>query len=174
MAVLKVLIYPDSRLRKIAQPVTKFDWELRNNVRNLAQTMYEAPGIGLASIQVGIPESIVVIDLSETQDELNVLINPEILECEGELRIEEGCLSFPGYFATVKRSQWIRYRAQTVNGKTYEKEAEDLFAVCVQHEIDHLTGKLFLDYMSRLRQQRVKKQFEKAAKIRQKKRLAIS
>lgn len=153
--------------------MTKFDQELRNKVRNLAQTMYEASGIGLASIQVGIPESIVVIDLSESKDELKVLVNPEILEREGEQWIDEGCLSFPGYFAAVKRSRWIRYRAQTVSGKIYENEAEDLFAVCVQHEIDHLTGKLFLDYMSRLRKHRVKKQFEKAAKIRQKKRLAI-
>ena len=174
MSVLKILIYPDPRLRKIAQPVTKFDLELRNNVRNMAHTMYKAPGIGLASIQVGIPTSIVVIDLSEAQNELNVLVNPEILEREGEQLVEEGCLSFPGYFATVKRSQWIRYRAQDVNGKVYEKEAEDLFAVCVQHEIDHLTGKLFLDYMSRLRKHKVRKQFEKAAKIRQKQRLAIS
>ena len=166
MTALKILIYPDPRLRKVAQPVVNFDHEIRQHVQDMTHTMYEAPGIGLASIQVGIPHSIVVIDTSETKNDLKVLINPEIISREGEQIIEEGCLSFPGYFAEVKRSKWIRFRAQQQDGTPYEMEAEDLFAVCVQHEIDHLTGKLFTDYLSRLKAQRVRKQFEKAAKMR--------
>ena len=166
MTALKILIYPDSRLRKVARPVVDFDDGIRKNVSDMAETMYEAPGIGLASIQVGIPHSIVVIDTSENRNDLKVLINPEIIGREGEQLIEEGCLSFPGYFDTVKRSQWIRFRAQQTDGEPYEMEAEGLFAVCVQHEIDHLTGKLFTDYLSRLKNQRIKKHFEKAAKAR--------
>ncbi len=173
MPIRNILIYPDPRLRKIARPVTAFNQRFRADVRDMVDIMYDAPGIGLASIQVGIPESIVVIDVSKSQDQLNVLVNPKIIESEGEQKIEEGCLSFPDYFAEVKRSEWIRYRAQDINGKFYEKEADGLFAVCVQHEIDHLTGKLFLDYMSRLRQHRVKKQFAKAAKMRQRNKMAI-
>lgn len=166
MTALKILIYPDPRLRKVAQPVVDFDHGIQRHVRSMADTMYAAPGIGLASIQVGIPDSIIVIDISETKDDLKVLINPEIIDREGELIIEEGCLSFPGYFAEVRRSRWVRFRAQKSDGTSYEMEAEDLFAVCVQHEIDHLTGRLFTDYLSRLKNQRIRKQFEKAAKMR--------
>ena len=168
MANLKILIYPDSRLRRVATPVVDFNEDIRRNVRDMAQTMYEAPGIGLASIQIGIPHSIVVIDTSENKDDLKVLINPEIIDREGEQVIEEGCLSFPGYYTEIKRSKWIRFKAHDVNGDLYEMEADDLFAVCVQHEIDHLTGKLFTDYLSRLKSQRIHKQFEKAAKKRRK------
>ena len=167
MAILDILIYPDSRLRRVAQPVVEFDGELRTRVADMAETMYDAPGIGLASIQVGIPESIIVIDVSPEGDDLQVLINPQIIESAGEQVIEEGCLSFPGYFAEVKRAQWIRFRAHNTEGQIWESEAEDLFAVCVQHEMDHLNGKLFTDYLSRLRRQRVKRQFEKAARQRQ-------
>ncbi len=166
MTTLKILIYPDPRLRNVAQPVVEFNDEIRQHVRNMAQTMYEAPGIGLASIQVGIPHSIVVIDTSEDKNDLKVLINPEIIDREGEQIIEEGCLSFPGYFTEIKRSRWIRFRAQDMDGAHYEMEADGLFAVCVQHELDHLTGKLFTDYLSRLKNQRIRKQFEKAAKLR--------
>ena len=172
MTTLKILIYPDSRLRRVAQPVVDFNDEIRQHVSDMARTMYEAPGVGLASIQVGIPHSIVVIDTSEDKDDLKVLINPHIIDREGEQMISEGCLSFPGYFAEVKRSQWIRFGAQDQDGTPYEMEAEDLFAVCVQHEIDHLSGKLFTDYLSRLKSQRVRKQFEKAAKSRRRDNMA--
>ncbi|MDE0309790.1 MAG: peptide deformylase [Acidiferrobacterales bacterium] len=166
MAVLRILIYPDPRLRNVAQPVLQFDDEIRQHVQDMAQTMYEAPGVGLASIQVGIPHSIVVIDTSHEKDDLKVLINPEIIDRKGEQVIEEGCLSFPGYFTEIKRSEWIRFHAQDEYGTHYEMEADGLFAVCVQHEIDHLTGKLFTDYLSRLKNQRIRKQFEKAARLR--------
>ncbi len=166
MTALRILIYPDPRLRNVARPVLEFNDEIRQHVRDMAQTMYEAPGIGLASIQVGIPHSIVVIDTSEDKNDLKILINPEIIDREGEQIIEEGCLSFPGYFTEIKRSKWIRFRAQDEEGTHYEMEADGLFAVCVQHEIDHLTGKLFTDYLSRLKNQRIRKQFEKAAKLR--------
>ena len=166
MAIRKILIYPDPRLRNVTEPVVEFNDDIREYVQDMQETLYSVPGIGLASIQVAIPKSIVVIDVSENRDDLKILINPEIVDREGWQFIEEGCLSFPGYFATVKRSSWIRFRAQNCNGELYEMEAENFFAVCVQHEIDHLTGKLFTDYLSRLKKQRVKKQFEKAAKIR--------
>ena len=170
MTVLNILIYPDQRLRRIAQPVSVVDDQIRRYVDDMAQTMYAAPGIGLASIQVGIPKSIIVIDLSENQNNLNVLINPEILERRGQQIIEEGCLSFPGYFDEVKRSEWVRFRALNRDGVAYEKEAEGLFAACVQHELDHLNGKLFADYLSRLKQQRVRKYFEKQARVRKRER----
>ena len=166
MAILKILVYPDPKLRNVAEPVVEFNNEIRQYVQDMQETMYSASGIGLASIQVAIPKSIVVIDISENRDDLKILINPEIIDREGGQFIEEGCLSFPGYFATVKRNCWVRFRAQNCDGEFYEMEAENLLALCVQHEIDHLTGKLFTDYLSRLKKQRVKKQFEKAAKIR--------
>lgn len=164
MALREILIYPDSRLRKLAEQVEVFDQEISEFVQDMTQTMYEAPGIGLASIQVGIEKSIIVIDVSYTKDNLHVLINPQITEAKGEQVIEEGCLSFPGYFAKIKRSEWIKFSAFDVNGNHYEMEADGLFAVCVQHEIDHLNGKLFTDYLSRLKKDRVKRQFEKAAR----------
>ncbi len=166
------MIYPDSRLRQIAQPVEVFDSEISELVDDMAETMYLAPGIGLASIQVGIAQSIIVIDVSHTKDNLQVLINPQISQAKGEQIIEEGCLSFPGYFAKIKRSEWIRFNAFDVDGRRYEMEADGLFAVCIQHEIDHLNGKLFTDYLSRLKKNRVRRQFEKAAKVQQREQLA--
>ena len=176
MAILDILIYPDQRLRRIAEPVTAVDDQIRRHVDDMAETMYAAPGIGLASIQVGIPKSIIVIDLSENQNSLNVLINPEIVARSGQQTIEEGCLSFPGYFDEVKRSEWVRFRALNRDGVEYEKEAEGLFAACVQHELDHLNGKLFADYLSRLKQQRVRRYFEKQARVRkrEKRRSAVA
>ena len=171
MALREILIYPHPGLREVAQPVTEFNESIHEIVRDMADTMYHAPGIGLASIQVGIKKSVIVIDVSETKDNLNVLINPQIVDRKGEQIIEEGCLSFPGYFANVTRSQWIRYRAFDADGKSYEKEADGLLAVCVQHEIDHLNGTLFTDYLSRLKKHRVTKKFEKAAKDLSKERL---
>ena len=166
MAILDILIYPDRRLRKIAQPVAVVDDQTRKHVDDMAETMYASNGIGLASIQVNIPKSIIVIDLSETKDRLKVLINPEIIAREGSQLIEEGCLSFPGYFEKVERSAWIRFRALDRDGNPFEMEATALFAACIQHEIDHLNGKLFADYLSRLKRERVKRQFEKQARIR--------
>ena len=165
MAVRKILVYPDPRLRRVAEPVTDFNDGVRTDINDMAETMYSAPGIGLASIQVGISKSMVVIDISKGGDDLCVLINPEIVESSGNQVVEEGCLSFPGYFARVNRAEWIRYCAFGVDGNRFEAEADGLMAVCVQHEVDHLTGKLFTDYFSRLRQQRVKKHFEKASKL---------
>lgn len=167
MAVRDILIYPDPRLRRIAEPVAEVNDTIRGKVRDLSETMYANSGIGLASIQVGIPQSIIVIDVSPDTKDLKVLINPEIIESEGEQLIEEGCLSFPGYFAEVSRAQRIRFRALDADGELYESEADDLFAVCVQHEIDHLNGKLFTDYLSRLKRERVARQFRKAARSRQ-------
>ena len=172
MAIRDILIYPDPRLRRIATPVLEFDDQIQQYVDDMAETMYDAPGLGLAAIQVAIPKSIIVIDVSERRNELQVLINPKILESQGEQEIEEGCLSFPGYFTVVKRSQWIRFQAQDRYGNSYEREAEDLFAVCIQHEIDHLSGKLFMDYLSRLKKDRVKRHFVKAAKARRRQQLA--
>ena len=166
MAVRSILIYPDPRLRQIAEPVCEFNDETRRLVDDMAETMYSAPGIGLAAIQVAILKSIVVIDVSDSRKDLKVLINPQIVEREGEIEIEEGCLSFPGYFDIVTRSQWVRLRAQNRDGQNYEMEAEDLLAACVQHEIDHLTGKLFADYLSRLKKERVRRRFEKLARSR--------
>ncbi len=170
MAILDILIYPDPRLRKVAEPVAVVDDQIRQHVDDMIETMYAAPGIGLASIQVGIPHSIVVIDLSREQNDINVLINPEIIDRRGEHVMEEGCLSFPDYFEQVKRSEWIKFRALDRNGVEYEKEATDLFATCVQHELDHLNGKLFADYLSRLRQQRLKRHFEKRARTQKRER----
>ena len=167
MALRDILIYPDPRLRRVAEPVVDFSDDLRRNVGDMSETMYANSGVGLASIQVGISKSIIVIDVSPEFQDLKVLINPEIVDSEGEQLIEEGCLSFPGYFAEVSRAEWIRFRAQDAYGEPYESEAEDLFAVCVQHEIDHLSGKLFTDYLSRLKRERVAKQFQKAARSRQ-------
>ena len=166
LAIRTVLIYPDPRLRAVAKRVEVFDKEIQQIVNDMAETMYASNGIGLASIQVNVPKSIIVVDMSANQDELQVLINPEIIDREDVQEVEEGCLSFPGYFETVKRSKRIRFRAQDQNGKEYEKEAEDMFAACVQHEIDHLSGKLFADYLSRLKRERVKRQFEKQARAR--------
>ncbi len=167
MALLDIIVFPDPRLRRVAKPVADFNTEIRAMVDDMAQTMYAAPGIGLSSIQVGIPFSIIVIDVSQGGQDLRVLINPEIIESRGEQLVEEGCLSFPGYFAEVKRAQWLRFRAQDADGTTYESEADELLAVCVQHEMDHLSGKLFTDYLSRLKRQRVAKQFRKVARLRQ-------
>jgi len=164
MAQLDILVYPDSRLRRVAQPVVEFNDEIRQITSDMAETMYAEPGIGLASIQVGIAKSIIVIDVSRQASDLKVLINPVVIESSGEQIIEEGCLSFPGYFAEIKRARWIRFRAQDQDGAIFEEEADDWYAVCVQHEIDHLSGKLFTDYLSRLKRQRICRQFEKAAR----------
>lgn len=155
MALLPILHYPDTRLHKVAVPVTVVDDRIRTLVRDMAETMYAAPGIGLAATQVDVHERVIVIDASDTRDALQVFINPEILEASGEAETEEGCLSVPGIFDTVRRAARVRVCALNVNGESYTLETDGLLATCVQHEIDHLNGKVFVQYLSRLKQQRI-------------------
>jgi peptide deformylase len=166
MALLPILEFPDPRLHKIAEPVAVVTPEIRKLVRDLADTMYAAPGIGLAATQVDAHKRVIVIDTSETKNELLVLINPEIVWSAGDAENEEGCLSVPGYFDLVRRAERIRFRALDAEGKWYEREADELLAVCVQHEMDHLLGKVFVEYLSPLKQQRLH------AKARKRQRLA--
>ncbi len=158
---LEILIFPDPRLRNRAKPVSAVDNRIQSLIDDLFETMYEAPGIGLAATQVGIPLRIAVIDVSEDQSQPLCLINPEILTREGEETMEEGCLSVPGYRESVTRAERIRLRALDRTGKPFELAADDLLAVCIQHEIDHLDGKLFVDYLSALKRQRIRKKLEK-------------
>lgn len=163
MALLPILHYPDPRLHKKAQPVAVVDDRIRKLVRDMADTMYDAPGVGLAATQVDVHERVVVIDVSEDGNELRVLINPEITwKSEERQTYEEGCLSVPGIYDEVERSARIHYRALDIDGKAYEAEAEGLLAVCVQHELDHLDGKVFVEYLSNLKQNRIKTKLKKA------------
>ena len=166
MALLQILEFPDPRLRNRAQPVTHVDTALRTLIDDMFETMYAAPGIGLAATQVNVAKRVLVIDLSEKRDQPLALINPEILERSGIEETEEGCLSVPGYFDKVTRAEKIRVRALDRNGKQIEFEAEGLLAVCIQHEIDHLDGKLFVDYLSELKRTRIRKKLEKERKER--------
>ena len=165
MALLNILEYPDPRLHKIAQPVPAVTSEIRNFVKDLAQTMYAAPGIGLASTQVDVHKRIIVIDTSETKTELLTLINPEIVWSEGDAENEEGCLSVPGYFDRIRRAERIRFKAIGYDGQWYERDAEGLLAICVQHEMDHLVGRVFVEYLSPLKQQRLKSKAKKRQRI---------
>jgi len=165
MTVRSILHYPDPRLRRRANPVAAVTNETRRLVDDMAQTMYDAPGIGLAAIQVNEPWRIVVIDISETRDRLQVFINPEISLKEGEQEREEGCLSVPGIYEPVVRANRIRVRALDRDGKPFELDAEGLLATCIQHEIDHLDGKVFVDYLSRLKQTRIRKKLEKQQRL---------
>jgi peptide deformylase len=155
MAILTILLYPDPRLHKVAAPVARVDDSIRTLVRDMAQTMYSAPGVGLAATQVDVHKQIVVIDISPTHDQLKVFINPEIVESRGIADAEEGCLSVPGVFDKVERAQWIRVRALDAQGEPFELEAEGLLAVCIQHEMDHLKGKVFVEYLSPLKRRRL-------------------
>lgn len=161
MAILDILCYPDPRLRNAAQPVERVDDDIRRLVDDMFETMYSAPGIGLAAIQVNVARRIIVVDVSEERDRPLCLINPEIVEATGEETMEEGCLSVPGYYDKVSRAERIRVRALDRDGRPLEMEADGLLAVCIQHEIDHLDGKLFVDYLSSLKRQRVRKKLEK-------------
>lgn len=161
MARLQILRYPDPRLYKQAVPVTVFDEKLRELVRDMSETMYAAPGIGLAATQVDVHRQVIVMDTSEDRNNLIILINPEILEQEGTQLCEEGCLSVPGIYDEVERAAWIKVRAQDAEGKSFLMEAEKLVAVCIQHEMDHLRGKVFVDYLSRLKQGRIKAKMQK-------------
>ncbi len=161
MAILEILHYPDARLREVAQPVPRVDDAIRTLVDNMFETMYAAPGIGLAATQVGVCKRVVIIDVSEDKDQPLCLINPEILELRGVEEMEEGCLSVPGVYETVQRADWVHIRALDRDGQVFEREFDGLLAVCVQHEIDHLDGKLFVDYLSQLKRTRIRKKLEK-------------
>jgi peptide deformylase len=157
MAVLDILHYPDPRLHKIAKPVTEFNTELKQLVSDMAQTMYEAPGIGLAATQVDVHLQVVVIDTSEEKDDLRVFINPKLINKSAEMKAyEEGCLSVPGVYDEVERPDRITVSAQDVSGEEFILEADELLSVCLQHEMDHLQGKVFVQYLSRLKQGRIK------------------
>lgn len=161
MANLTILHFPDERLRTVAKPVERVDEALRALIDDMFETMYDAPGIGLAATQVNVHQRLVVIDVSEEKNEPLVLINPEILEKSGEEEMDEGCLSVPGIYETVRRADRIRVRALDRHGESFELETDGILAVCIQHELDHLDGKLFVDYLSSLKRQRIRKKLEK-------------
>ncbi len=161
MSILEILVYPDERLRRVAKPVTSVDTRIRTLVKDMIETMYNANGIGLAATQVDVHEQVIVMDLSEERDQPRVLINPQIIEQDGEQVYDEGCLSVPEYYAPVKRAERIKITALDEQGEIYELEADGLLAVCIQHEMDHLAGRVFVDYLSRLKQDRVRKKMVK-------------
>lgn len=166
MALLKILEFPDPRLRTIAEPVEQVDDEVRKLIDDMFETMYEAPGIGLAATQVNVHKRIVVIDLSEDKSEPLVMINPEFeVLTDEEDKMQEGCLSVPGFYENVERPNRIRLKALDRDGKPYELIAEELLAVCIQHELDHLNGKLFVDHISRLKRDRIRSKLEKKHKL---------
>jgi peptide deformylase len=161
MAVLNILRYPDGRLHKVAAPVTVFDEGLKKLVADMTETMYSAPGIGLAATQVDVHKQVIVVDVSERRDSLVVLVNPEIVEAVGVSDIEEGCLSLPSIYELVPRAERVKVRAYDQNGNAFTLEAQGLLAVCIQHEMDHLKGKVFIEYLSQLKQQRVRAKLAK-------------
>ncbi len=161
MALLKILHYPDKRLHTVAKPVEVVDDAIRQLAADMAETMYAAPGIGLAATQVDRHIQMIVVDVSEKRDDLKVFINPEIIAAEGEAVNEEGCLSVPGIYDKVKRAQRIKVRALNLQGEPFELEAEGLLGICIQHEIDHLKGRVFVEYLSRLKQDRIKQKLKK-------------
>ena len=164
MSKLEILSFPDDRLRTQAKKVKQVDNKVRQLLDDMLETMYDAPGIGLAATQVDVHQRIVVIDVSKEKDQPLCLINPEIIEKDGEEECEEGCLSVPGIYETVRRADHIKVRALDRDGNEFELEAGDLLAVCIQHELDHLDGKLFVDYLSPLKRQRIRKKLEKQKK----------
>ena len=161
MAILKILQYPDERLHTVAKPVSEVTKTTRQLIGDMAETMYAAPGIGLAATQVDVHQQIIVIDISDTHDQLQVFINPEILAKQGESECEEGCLSVPGVYEKVRRAEHITVRALNAEGKSFTLETDGLLAICVQHEIDHLKGKVFVEYLSLLKQMRLKAKIKK-------------
>jgi peptide deformylase len=164
MALLHILRYPDARLHKLATAVTVFDDGLKQLVADMAETMYAAPGIGLAATQVDVHKQVIVVDVSERRDSLIVLVNPEIVESHGVSDIEEGCLSVPTVYDTVPRAERVKVRAYDQNGTPFTLEAQGLLSVCLQHEMDHLRGKVFVEYLSQLKQQRVRAKLAKQLK----------
>ena len=166
MALRTILEFPDPRLRTRAEPVAYFDAALGTLIDDMLETMYAAPGIGLAATQVDVHKRLIVIDISKEHNEPLVLVNPEILSREGDASTEEGCLSVPGIFDEVKRAAKVRVRAQDRNGATFERDFDEVLAVCIQHEMDHLEGRLFVDYLSDLKRERIRKKLEKDRKER--------
>ena len=167
MALLPILHYPDPRLHKVSAPVPAVDDRIRQLIRDMAETMYAAPGIGLAASQVDVHERVLIIDISEARNELQAFVNPQIIEASGEAECEEGCLSVPGIFEKVRRAEKVKVRALNVEGEEFILDAEGMLAVCIQHEIDHLDGKVFVEYLSRLKQRRI------AAKLKKQQRSAM-
>ena len=164
MAILEILVYPDERLRTVAKPVDVVDETIRQLVKDMTETMYDSNGIGLAATQVNVHKQVIVMDLSEERNKPRVLINPKVVEQDGEQTYDEGCLSIPEYYAPVKRAETIKITALDEQGEIYELDADGLLAVCIQHEMDHLAGKVFVDYLSKLKQDRVKKKLIKRAR----------
>jgi peptide deformylase len=162
MSILNILRYPDPRLHKVAKPVEVFDERIARLVADMAETMYDAPGIGLAATQVDVHEQVIVIDISETKDQLTVFINPEILWASDDKQVyDEGCLSVPGIYDDVERPAKVKVRAQDAKGEFFEVDADGLLAVCIQHEMDHLAGKVFVEYLSPLKRNRIKTKLQK-------------
>lgn len=161
MAILNILHFPDPRLRTRAAPVTQVDASIRQLVDDMFDTMYDAPGIGLAATQVNVHQRVIVIDVSEEKNEPRVFINPEIISRDGVEEMDEGCLSVPGVYETVERAERVKVRALNRDGQPFELETDGLLAVCIQHEMDHLEGKLFVDYLSSLKRERIRKKLEK-------------
>jgi peptide deformylase len=162
MALLDILEYPDPRLRQSAEPVAVVDDAVRKLASDMLETMYAAPGIGLAAIQVNVPKRVIVLDVSDDSSQPRVFVNPVVIEADGVEVMQEGCLSVPGFYEEVERAERIRLRALDLDGEEIEEEADGLLAVCVQHEIDHLDGKLFVDYLSQLKRSRIRKKLEKS------------
>ncbi len=165
MALLPILHFPDERLRNIAKPIENIDEDTKTLAKDMLETMYDDGGIGLAATQVNVAKRLVVMDLSEDKNEAIYLINPEIIDSQGTEKTKEGCLSVPGFYEYVKRAEWVRCRYLDLDGKEQELETDGLLAVCIQHEIDHLDGKLFIDYLSPLKKARLKKKLEKQEKL---------
>ena len=168
MAKMTVLKYPDERLRKVAQPIAKVDDSIRAVIDDMFETMYDEQGVGLAATQVDVHQRLFVADCSEDQNEPLVFINPEIIKAEGHFKNDEGCLSFPGVYAKVERAETITVKALDKNGEEFSLNAEGLLAICIQHEIDHLNGKLFVDYLSPLKRERIRKKLEKEQRLAEK------
>ena len=165
MALLPILRFPDVRLKKVAAPVVKIDHHIKKLVEDMAETMYEAPGIGLAATQVDVHKQVVVIDTSEDKNDLRVFINPRIEKCEGAQEGEEGCLSVPGIYEKVERAERVTVHFLDLEGQAQQLEADGLLAVCIQHELDHLQGKVFVDHLSQLKQVRIKTKLAKQARV---------
>jgi peptide deformylase len=163
--LLPILEYPDPRLRKVAAPVAAVTPEIQKLIRDMAETMYAAPGVGLAATQVDVHKRVIVIDISEDRSDLRVFVNPEILERDGEAECEEGCLSVPGYYDKVTRAARVRVRALDEKGERFELSVDGLLAVCIQHEMDHLLGKVFVDYLSPLKRARLSSRMKKKQRL---------
>lgn len=165
MALLPILRYPDPRLHKVASPIAKIDGKLKQLAMDMAETMYEAPGVGLAATQVNVLQRLIVVDVSEDKNQLIVLINPEIVEDNGAQVREEGCLSVPGVYEKVERAETVTVKFLDLEGQVQTLAADGLLAVCIQHEIDHLNGKVFVEYLSQLKQSRIKTKLAKQARV---------